>query len=250
MSEIHEIKKPLERPQENRLDRSTIVLSCIGFIAAILAIGVITDANSASPALAQQQQQKNLNTKLVGTNEVPPVNTKATGSAKFTLSTDRKSLDYVLNVTNMSGIVGAHIHSGRQGQNGPVIAGLFNPSMTGPPTGKINGVLSKGMIISSNLQGPLAGKQISDLVNLMNSQGTYVNIHTQPNKNGEIRGQISSVGSNVVSINNTGNNTLGGAVKTFLNQTGKALANVPGETNEFLSRGSESSGGENDTVGK
>jgi hypothetical protein len=249
MSEIQEMKKPLQRPQENRLDRSTIVLSGIGFIAAILAIGLITDANSASPALAQQQQ-KNLNTKLVGTNEVPPVNTKATGSAKFTLSTDRKSLDYVLNVTNMSGIVGAHIHSGKQGQNGPVIAGLFNPSMTGPPTGKANGVLSKGIIISSNLQGPLAGKQISDLVNLMNSQGTYVNIHTQQNKNGEIRGQISSVVSNVASINNTGNNTLGGAVKTFLNQTGKALVNVPGETNELLSGGSESSGGENDTVGK
>jgi CHRD domain len=38
----------------------------------------------------------------------------------------------------------------------------------------------------------LAGKQISDLVDLMKNGGAYVNIHTQENQNGEIRGQIMS----------------------------------------------------------
>ncbi len=37
----------------------------------------------------------------------------------------------------------------------------------------------------------MAGKQISDLVNLIKSGQVYVNVHTQKNTNGEIRGQIS-----------------------------------------------------------
>ncbi len=54
----------------------------------------------------------------------------------------------------------------------------------------------KGTITSSNLQGPMAGKQISDLVNLIKSGQSYVNVHTEKNKNGEIRGQILPVQEN------------------------------------------------------
>jgi hypothetical protein len=91
----------------------------------------------------------------------------------------------------MNSVMGAHIHSGKQGQNGPVVAGLFNPDMSGPPTGTVNGLLKKGTLTSTNLSGQLAGKQISDLVNLIKSGGAYVNVHTTKNQNGEIRGQIS-----------------------------------------------------------
>jgi len=91
----------------------------------------------------------------------------------------------------MSGVTGTHIHSGKQGENGPVEAGLFNPSMSGPPTGAINGQLKTGTITSSNLTGPLAGQQISALVNMIRSGGAYVNVHTIQNQNGEVRGQIS-----------------------------------------------------------
>jgi len=52
--------------------------------------------------------------------------------------------------------------------------------------------MGKGKITSSDLQGPLADKQISDLVNMIKSGGAYVNVHTQQNQNGEIRGQIMS----------------------------------------------------------
>ncbi|MGC2426537.1 MAG: CHRD domain-containing protein [Nitrososphaeraceae archaeon] len=42
------------------------------------------------------------------------------------------------------------------------------------------------------LQGPLTGKQISDLVDVMKNVGAYVNVHTQQHQNGKIRGQIMS----------------------------------------------------------
>ena len=82
-----------------------------------------------------------------------------------------------------------HSH-GKQGENGPVVVGLFNSGMVGPPTGKENGVLAKGNITSSDLQGTMPGKQISDLVDLMKSHGVYVSINTATSKWRLIRGQV------------------------------------------------------------
>ena len=56
--------------------------------------------------------------------------------------------------------------------------------------GKSNGVLAEGTITSANLTGPLAGKTIKDLINVMRSGNAYVNVHTKQNPAGEIRGQI------------------------------------------------------------
>ena len=71
------------------------------------------------------------------------------------------------------------------------VAGLFNPSMNGPPTGAINGVLSSGTLTSSELTGPLVGKTIGNLLIIIRGGGAYVNVHTTQNRNGEVRGQIS-----------------------------------------------------------
>jgi hypothetical protein len=60
--------------------------------------------------------------------------------------------------------------------------------MSSPPTGKVNGLLAKGSIKSSDLQGPLTGHPLSDLVYLISGHGTYVNIHTPQHQNGEIHG--------------------------------------------------------------
>lgn len=110
---------------------------------------------------------------------MPPIKTQATAIAKFTLSPDGKSLGYVLNVTNINSVIGAHIHSGNAKQNGPIVLILYgNPTMTNPPTGKVNGMLSKGNTSASDLKGPLAGKQMSDLLNLIKAGNAYVNVHT------------------------------------------------------------------------
>jgi len=91
----------------------------------------------------------------------------------------------------MKGVTGADIHIGKQGENGPAVATLFNPSNSGPPTGTINGLLTAGSLTSSKLTGPLTGKAIGNLVIIIRGGGAYVNVHTTQNRNGEIRGQIS-----------------------------------------------------------
>jgi CHRD domain len=141
-------------------------------------LAALTNNASPSAAFAQQQQQpQTFTAKLAGNNEVPPVSTPATGIAQFQLSADGKELNYDLTTTNLQGFMMAHIHQGKAGENGQPVAPLS---------------MGKGKITSSDLKGPLAGKQLSDLADLMKSGGAYANIHTQQHQDGEIRGQIMS----------------------------------------------------------
>ncbi|MGZ5511593.1 MAG: CHRD domain-containing protein, partial [Nitrososphaeraceae archaeon] len=45
------------------------------------------------------------------------------------------------------------------------------------------------------LEGPMKGKQLSDLATTMSNGSTYVNVHTEKYPNGEIRGQIMMANS-------------------------------------------------------
>ena len=166
-----------------------IAFGTVGLATALLIFGAAVNG-FINYAHAQQQQQQ-FTAKLSGKNEVPPVTTPATGIATFTVSPDGTSLNYVLSVSDIIGVMGVHLHAGPSTQNGPAIAGLFNPSMAGHPTGKVHGYLSKGIIRASNLTGPLAGKELSDLILLIKTGNTYVNVHTTQNHGGEIRGQLS-----------------------------------------------------------
>ncbi len=98
------------------------------FAAALLILGVAA-AGLLNSASAQQQK---FSAKFSGSNEVPSVNTAGSGAADFQLSADGKSLDYQVNLTKMNSVMAVHIHSGKPGQTGDPVAGLFNPSMSGP----------------------------------------------------------------------------------------------------------------------
>lgn len=168
------------------------VFGAIILATGLLTIGALTNGSINNPVTAQPQAQQKFTAKLSGGNGVPPINTPASGVAKFNLSSSGKSISYIVNVANMNSIIGAHIHSGNARQNGPIVLILYgNPTMTNPPTGKVNGMLSKGNATASDLKGPLAGKQMSDLLNLIKTGNAYVNVHTTQNPKGEIRGQIS-----------------------------------------------------------
>ena len=51
-----------------------------------------------------------------------------------------------------------------------------------------NEVLETGTITADKLEGPMAGKQVSDLAFAGANGSLYMNIHTVENPNGEIRG--------------------------------------------------------------
>lgn len=124
---------------------------------------------------------------LRGSEEVPPVRTNATGSARFRLSDDGQRLFYRLVVNNLRNFTQAHIHIGARGVNGDIVVFLFSTVLHAI---SVNRGVVTGVIRRRDLVGPLAGRPLSDLVNLMKNGRTYVNAHTTQNLEGEIRGQI------------------------------------------------------------
>lgn len=153
---------------------------------------------------------------MTGDKEVPPVSTDTTGTIRVQANSQQQTLDYDLTLTNLNGVVtGAHIHMGRPGFNGPIVADLNAPglggaaaassSSSGGGTAMTSNSVS-GTIRSTDLKGPLEGKQITDLVKLIQEGRAYTNVHTEQNPNGEIRGQLltSSSSSDITSTDNTG----------------------------------------------
>ncbi len=155
--------------------------------------------------------QQTFKATLSGNGEVPPINTQATGSATFTVTTNKNSMSYQIHVINIDKVTMAHIHSGKIGQNGPVVVTLFQSKAATTSSPVKNGILSQGTITSANLEGPLKGKQISDLVKLINDGNAYANVHTKQNPKGEIRGQISSVAAASASTSRGGSSSASAA---------------------------------------
>nr|WP_263326521.1 CHRD domain-containing protein [Neobacillus sp. Marseille-Q6967] len=124
---------------------------------------------------------------LEGSEEVPPVQTDATGLAKFKVSRDERKIGYRLTVNNLENFTQAHIHLGRRGENGPIVVFLFGP--IDPDISVTKGIVD-GVITAEDLVGPLEGEDLSTLIDLMKEGKTYVNAHTVQNPEGEIRGQI------------------------------------------------------------
>jgi hypothetical protein len=150
---------------------------------------------STNPVLTFAQQQTNFVANLSGKNMTPPVNTPATGTAKFQVNPNG-TLSYQVNAMNLNKVIGSHIDS----KNGTELAQLLDPYATVStgfnqvksvyPTGLVNGKLGSGVITSDKLLGPLTGKNVTDLTNVIKHGGVYVVVRTQPNQQGEIAGQI------------------------------------------------------------
>jgi hypothetical protein len=142
-------------------------------------------------AMAVSADSRSFAAHLAGPNEVPAADTLAQGQAHFKLNHDGTALEYKLIAANIQNITQAHIHLAPEGANGPVVAWLY-PSA--PPAqlipGRFNGVLAEGVITVDSLVGPLAGQPLQALLDAMNSDNAYVNVHTTQFPPGEIRGQV------------------------------------------------------------
>ena len=136
---------------------------------------------------------------MSGNNEVPPVDTNATGYTSFRTAANNTVIKYKVNVTGISNVTGAHINFGKAGANGDMIVDLFKDSKKNLIK---QGMAIRGNITDADLVGPLKGKTFAELISTMKNGDTYVNIDTPTQLNGEIRGQIEP-GSRNININHT-----------------------------------------------
>jgi CHRD domain len=166
-----------------------VALVSISIILSVTAVvgtlGVI--APVPNQATAQEPGVQEFDAILTSAAEVPPVQSSASGFAELEVEEGSDNMEYGIIVMNIDKVTQAHIHQGSSSEAGPVVATLFNPST---PTGPTTEELTAGPITSANLEGPLQGKQLSDLIALMQNGQAYVNVHTEQNPEGEIRGTI------------------------------------------------------------
>jgi len=112
---------------------------------------------------------KDVNVKLSGAEETPPVMTTASGSGTVSIGDD-KSVSGSVKTTGMEGTA-AHIHLGAVGKAGPPII-----------------TLTKG---ADGTWSVPAGSKLDDKQFASFKAGDlYINVHSAAHKDGEVRGQL------------------------------------------------------------
>jgi hypothetical protein len=111
---------------------------------------------------------------LTGAQQVPPVQTAATGTADLTYDPATRMLTWSVAYSGLSGAATmAHIHGpAAEGKNAPPLIWLSE----------------KGAAVANPIRGnaTLTPEQAQQMM----AGQWYINVHTQANPNGEIRGQV------------------------------------------------------------
>ena len=125
---------------------------------------------------------------LSGSNEAPPVPaTGAGGFATVTLNLTAQTVDWVVDVYNFpSGVTAAHIHAGGAGVSGPVVVNFTVPTDASNDF-RLTGTARPADVVARQPQGVNTWE---DLVQAIMTGHGYVNVHSQVNPGGEIRGQL------------------------------------------------------------
>src|SRR5437899_5928344 len=134
-----------------------------------------------------------LRASLRGANEVPPINTPATGSFAATIH-PAGTITFKLTFSNLSAnIVVSHIHFAQNNVAGGVMifwcGGDAQPACPAATAGVVEGTIVPANVVALAAQGIAARDLTSALRVIFQGEG-YVNIHTSTFPGGEIRGQI------------------------------------------------------------
>jgi|GEM_PF-1338107 len=96
------------------------------------------------------------------------------------------SIGYTVHCARLTGAVEAHIHEGSAKENGGVLAFLFHSD---EPVDSKNGLLAAGVLSRDEL----GSEDFERLVEMMRTDRAYVNVHSETNPEGEVRGQIIEI---------------------------------------------------------
>ena len=138
---------------------------------------------------AQAQAQTYVFTaQLSGSNETPGVLTGAGGTATVTINNTARTIEWVVDVYNFpTGLTAAHIHVGGPGLAGPTVVNF--PVTVGISNDfRISGSAGAADITNRTAQGIGSWE---DVVQSALAGQMYVNVHSQANGGGEVRGQLA-----------------------------------------------------------
>lgn len=154
---------------------------------AVLAAAVVLGL--AAPVSAQQYT---LLATLTGTGEATQtangVNTGAFGDATVIVDLTARTVTYTVRVFNLpSGVSASHIHAGSIQTAGPVVVN-FAPPVPASNDFAFSGIVRDTEFVLRPEQGIRAP---DDMFQAIIGGNSYVNVHSQANPGGEIRGQLT-----------------------------------------------------------
>jgi hypothetical protein len=152
------------------------------FTTLVLTLGLL-----AAGAASAYAQTYTLTATLTGSEETPPLNTGAFGTATVIVDMAARTVSYRVEVFNLpSGVSASHIHAGGVGTAGPVIIN-FAPPLTASNDFAFAGTVPEAQFIARPEQGIRSG---DDAFQAIIGGNSYVNVHSTVNGGGEIRGKL------------------------------------------------------------
>lgn len=160
------------------------------FLYGVMTAALVVTATTAPRAQGGRQV---LHAYLTGGSEAPTaVNTGAFGHAVITIDPSAGEVTWVIDVFNYpTGLTASHIHVGSPGTAGPIIID-FAPSAIG-----VSGPFRLAGSTRAFIARPERGiRSMEEAMIAIAAGNTYVNVHSQANPGGEIRGQLCPARAN------------------------------------------------------
>ena len=165
-------------------------------LALLTLVGVAAVATAAVALAAPPGGAKNFVAILKPGSETPPVaSSKATGLATLNVrkANGADVVNWKINAANFgknNKITAAHIHCGVKGVAGDIVVALYG----GAPIAAKGNVLRGQITAASTFTGACGVTNLAQLLAKMRERPSqlYVNVHSESNAGGEIRGQVKA----------------------------------------------------------
>jgi hypothetical protein len=170
-------------------------VSVVAFATVVMTL-FVASAGVLSSSVIAQQSTAHFIANLSGKSAIPPnLSTEATGKAMFTVTNGGRTMLYSVNATKISHVDNVVLVSTASTQRASNVVLLQASALHHHPgaTGPINGVLVQGNFTSSDLVGPLKGKQISNLVKDM--LDGHIDLWVTTTSNLMIAGKVTPAGA-------------------------------------------------------
>jgi hypothetical protein len=178
--------------------RTKLVLAVAALVVTALAVTSFAIAGGGNGKGKNDDHGKSstFGARLSGYNETPSLN--STGHATFTATISNGTITFKLDYADLSGPPAvAHVHIGQVGVAGGVsfflCGGGGKPACPASPSGSVSGTVVAADVVGPTAQGFNAG-DLTPVIDAIQHNVSYANMHTAKFPAGEIRGQLFPTG--------------------------------------------------------
>ena len=160
------------------------------------ALATLLESYTGNPRVVRAAESQTFTANLLGDNEVPPINTKATATLKLTIGT---TITFTVTYANLSTpLLFSHFHFAPTKVAGGVMIFLCGGGGQPACPQTLSGTIS-GTIVAANVTGPtgqgIAAGDLTSALEAVTEGNSYINMHTTMFPGGELRGQIERGGN-------------------------------------------------------